>query len=127
MTETPLTNPLLAEFWTQDRARIDAELADLRGRPPQFFPEADTSSIGIPTGPGGWAIVDFDLILEMSKNPDVFSSAAGITILDLPVEFNEFFSSMIAMDDPRHSRLRRLVSAGFTPRMLQRLEDSVDR
>ncbi|MDH4143964.1 MAG: cytochrome P450, partial [Acidimicrobiia bacterium] len=27
--------------------------------------------------------------------------------------------------DPRHARLRRLVSAGFTPRMLARLEDSV--
>jgi methyl-branched lipid omega-hydroxylase len=32
---------------------------------------------------------------------------------------------MIAMDDPRHARLRRLVSAGFTPKMLKRLEDSV--
>ena len=29
------------------------------------------------------------------------------------------------MDDPRHARLRRLVSAGFTPRMLRRLEDTV--
>ena len=32
---------------------------------------------------------------------------------------------MIAMDDPRHARLRRIVSQGFTPRMLNRLEDSV--
>jgi len=120
-----LSNPLLAEFWTQDRGVIDHELAALRHRPPQFLPEADTSAIGIPAGPGGWAIVDFELILEMSKTPEVFSSASGITIIDLPPEFNEFFSSMIAMDDPRHSRLRRLVSAGFTPRMLRRLEDSV--
>ncbi len=29
------------------------------------------------------------------------------------------------MDDPRHARLRKIVSAGFTPRMLQKLEDSV--
>ncbi|MYE75795.1 MAG: cytochrome P450, partial [Acidimicrobiaceae bacterium] len=42
-----------------------------------------------------------------------------------PPEFNEYFNSIIAMDDPRHARLRRLVSAGFTPRMLARLEDSV--
>ena len=34
---------------------------------------------------------------------------------------------MIAMDDPRHARLRRIVSAGFTPRMLQKLEDSVQQ
>ena len=32
---------------------------------------------------------------------------------------------MIAMDDPRHARLRRLVAKGFTPRMLQSLEQSV--
>ena len=32
---------------------------------------------------------------------------------------------MIAMDDPRHARLRRIVSKGFTPRMLSMLEDSV--
>ncbi|MCY3888892.1 MAG: cytochrome P450, partial [bacterium] len=40
-------------------------------------------------------------------------------------EFNEYFNSIIAMDDPRHARLRRLVSAGFTPRMLDRLESSI--
>jgi cytochrome P450 len=44
---------------------------------------------------------------------------------DSPPEFNEFFGSMIAMDDPRHARLRRLVAKGFTPKMLKRLEDSV--
>ena len=119
------TNPILPQFWTQAEAVIDAELARIRSRPPAFFRESDTSSIGIPQGPGAWAITQYDLILEMSKTPDVFSSASGITVLDLPPEFNEFFSSMIAMDDPRHGRLRRLVSAGFTPRMLNRLEDSV--
>ena len=34
---------------------------------------------------------------------------------------------MIAMDDPRHQRLRRIVSRGFTPRMLGQLEDQVQR
>jgi len=29
------------------------------------------------------------------------------------------------MDDPRHARLRRIVSKGFTPKMLSKLEDSV--
>lgn len=68
----------------------------------------------------------YELILEMSRNPEVFSSAGGITVIDLPKAFNDFFSSMIAMDDPRHAHLRRLVSKGFTPRMLARLEGSVE-
>ena len=79
----------------------------------------------IPQGPGSWVLTKHEDILHASRNPEIFSSAQGITILDSPPEFNEFFSSMIAMDDPRHARLRRIVSQGFTPRMLNRLEDSV--
>src|SRR5690606_16602813 len=58
---------------------------------------------------------------------ELYSSAGGITTIDAPPEFNEFFGSMIAMDDPRHARLRKLVSAGFTPRTMQRLEAAVRR
>ncbi len=61
----------------------------------------------------------------MSKNPKIFQSGKGITYLDAPPEINEYFSSMITMDDPRHAHMRKLVSAGFTPRMLKKLEDSV--
>ncbi len=126
MSHTPdLSNPILAPFWTQDSATIDARLAELSTMPPQFFAEAVTEGIGLPTGPGAWAVMDYDLITEMSRNPELFSSANGITILDTPKEFNDFFSSMIAMDDPRHSHLRKLVSRGFTPKMLSQLDDSV--
>ena len=31
------------------------------------------------------------------------------------------------MDDPRHARIRRLVSAGLTPRMVRRVEDDLRR
>ena len=121
----PGRNPMMGEFWTRDTASIDNDLAEFRSRPTQFWSEPRTEGIGIPNGPGAWAVVDYDLIVEMSKNPELFSSAQGITIIDLPIEFNDFFSSMIAMDDPRHARLRRLVAKGFTPRMLQSLEQSV--
>jgi len=120
-----IDNPILPHFWTQPAATIDAQLAELRNQPPKFFPEAETVGIGIPTGSGAWAITQYDLITEMSRNPKVYSSAQGITILDLPQTFTDFFSSMIAMDDPRHARLRKLVSRGFTPKMLSKLDDSV--
>jgi cytochrome P450 len=38
---------------------------------------------------------------------------------------NEFFGSMISMDDPRHARLRKIVSGTFTPKMLGRVLDDV--
>lgn len=120
-----LTNPILAEFWTEPSAIVDEKLRVIRNAPPAFYPEPPTTLIGLPDGPGCWAITQYELILEMSRTPDVFSSAKGITVIDLPENFNEFFSSMIAMDDPRHARLRGLISKGFTPRMLSKLEASV--
>jgi cytochrome P450 len=43
------------------------------------------------------------------------------------VEFNEYFGSMINMDDPRHARLRRIVSRAFSPRLIAKFEDDVRR
>jgi cytochrome P450 len=66
-------------------------------------------------------------VLEVSRTPEVYQSGKGSNIGDLPPGFNEFFGSMINMDDPAHARLRRIVSSGFTPRMLRRLEADVQR
>ena len=58
----------------------------------------------------------------------MFSSADGATsLIDLPTEFNEYFGSMINMDDPRHARLRRIVSRAFTPKMIKKFEEDVQR
>ena len=129
MTDTALdqSNPLIAEFWLRPEAEIHADLDALRATDPVvFLPEPEIPE-GIPLerGPGAWVLTRQADILHVSKHPEIFSSAAGITLLDQPPEFNEFFSSMIAMDDPRHARLRQIISAGFTPRTLKRLEGSV--
>ena len=77
-------------------------------------------------GPGYYALVRHADVVEASRNPEVFCSGKGATsIADLPTEFNEYFGSMINMDDPRHARLRRIVSRAFTPRMIQRFADDV--
>jgi len=126
-TELGLPNPNLNEFWLRPMGQIEPDLARLRAEAPvTFLPETPVpEGVPLPQGPGAWVLTRHADILHVSKNPQLFSSANGITLLDAPPEFNEFFSSMIAMDDPRHARLRRIVSAGFTPRMLKRLEDSV--
>ncbi len=119
-------NPIKPWFWTRSEAEIDADLATLRSLGPQFLPEPEVPEDSIlKSGPGAYVITSHDQILEASRHPEVFSSAGGITVLDTPPEFNEFFSSMISMDDPRHARLRRIVSRGFTPRMMERLEGAV--
>ena len=128
-TEAPSPNIIYSDFWVRDQNEIEKDLAWYRSNAPVTFVQEPIMppESPIPQGAGTWILSRHAEILEVSRNPQIFSSAQGITILDSPPEFNEYFQSMIAMDDPRHARLRRIVSAGFTPRMLQKLEDSVQQ
>ena len=60
-----------------------------------------------------------------SRHPHLFSSVPNITINDKIPDLTEFFASMIVMDDPRHLRLRNIVSRAFTPKVVARTEESV--
>src|SRR6516164_7666731 len=115
------------EFWGLPLPERSAAFALLRAQPqPPFFAEPETPFAD--QGPGYYALVRYADVVEASKHPDVFCSAKGATsIPDLPVEFNEYFGSMINMDDPRHARLRRIVSRAFTPKMIKKFEEDVQR
>ena len=54
-------------------------------------------------------------VVEVSRHPEIYCSGQRRTIFDMPPEILEFFGGMINMDDPRHARLRRIVSAAFNP------------
>jgi cytochrome P450 len=115
------------DFWALPLAQRHAGFAQLRqlASPPYF---ADPETPFTSAGQGYYAMVRHADIVEASRNPDIFSSARGATsLVDLPPEFNEYFGSMINMDDPRHARLRRIVSRAFTPRMIKKFEDDVQR
>jgi cytochrome P450 len=89
----------------------------------KFFPEIPLANF--PVGPGYWALTKHDDIWHVSRNPELFCSGKGSNIADLTVELNEFFGSMISMDDPKHVRLRTIVSKGFTPKEITRIEEYV--
>ena len=116
------------EFWGLPLSERAASFALLRAQPhPVFFAEPEVAFVP-ERGPGYYALVRHADVVEASRNPEVFCSGRGATnIADLPVEFNEYFGSMINMDDPRHARLRRIVSRAFTPRMIARFESDVRR
>jgi methyl-branched lipid omega-hydroxylase len=130
---TPTTRPVegvdlsLLEFWQQPLEARHADFAKLRalGKPPRFdVPEGPLST----PGDTYYAFVSHADVSAASRQPDLFSSARGATsIEDLPAEFNEYFGSMINMDDPRHARLRRIVSRAFTPKMIKKFEEDVQR
>ncbi|MHB8464185.1 MAG: cytochrome P450 [Acidimicrobiales bacterium] len=117
------------EFWSLPREEREGAFKTLREqRPMPFFAEPELELDFLPQGPGYYAVTRHADILAASRQPEIFSSAKGATsIADMPEMFLEFFGSMINMDDPRHTRLRRIVAAGFTPKMLKALEESVQR
>ncbi|HLT68628.1 MAG TPA: cytochrome P450, partial [Acidimicrobiales bacterium] len=97
-----------------------------RERPISFHEEPWIEGLPFPKGPGYWALTRYHDILEVSRQPELFCSGKGSNIADLPPDFNEFFGSMINMDDPRHARMRRIVSRGFTPRQLELMRTDVE-
>lgn len=112
------------DFWSLDDDVRDGAFATLRReKPVSFWPEP--AQEGFDEGPGHWALTKYDDVFYASRHPEIFSSYPNITINDQPPEVAEFFGSMIALDDPRHQRLRSIVSRAFTPKVVARAETSV--
>ena len=74
---------------------------------------------------GYWAIVRYEDIRRVSRDPATFCSGEGTQFGDAPPEMLEATQSFLAMDAPRHTKLRGLVSAAFTPRQVARIEDGI--
>jgi cytochrome P450 len=115
------------EFWAKPWAERSAAFATLRRENPiAYFPEPIVEPF--PEGPGYFAITKMQDVLEISRRPEIFCSGQGaVSILDMPAEMNEFYGSLISMDDPRHARLRKIVSGTFTPRMLANVLEDVEK
>ncbi|MGH3277898.1 MAG: cytochrome P450 [Trebonia sp.] len=114
-------------FWAQPPAQRHAAYRTLRALDAPPFFEAGESPFGTEER-GYYALLRHADVTEASRNPQLFSSAAGATsVFDLPAEFNEYFGSMISMDDPRHARLRRIVSRAFTQKVITKFEEDVRR
>jgi cytochrome P450 len=112
------------EFWEQDDDFRDGAFATLRREKPVSFWEIP-SQPDFDAGAGHWALTKYDDVHFASRHPQIFSSVPSITLGDNIPELAEFFGSMIVMDDPRHQRLRNIVSRAFTPRVVARTEESV--
>jgi cytochrome P450 len=75
---------------------------------------------------GFWALSRHADVLAAFKAPEVFSSADGVSLDPSATgPHAEKVMSFLAMDDPRHFRMRSLVAKGFTPRRVAALEPRV--
>jgi methyl-branched lipid omega-hydroxylase len=113
------------DFWLRP-SQVRHAVFDLlrRERPFAYFAEPEIPMLE--PGPGYWAVTRYADLDAISSQPAIFCSGQGaVSIPDIPADLNEFYGSLISMDDPRHAKIRRIVSKTFTPRMLERLVGSV--
>ena len=118
-------------FWERPWAEREGAFARLRSeRPLAHFEEPDMallSPLGPPPGAGYRAVTRHADVTEISRHPEIYCSGQGaVSIFDLPEEMVEYFAGMISTDNPRHARLRRIVSAAFNPRRILSIENSIE-
>lgn len=107
-----------------------AELAELRSAAPIWWNEQPVGKGGYNDG-GFWALTKHRDVKEVSVRSDVFSSWQNTAMSrhrddasrEL-IEMQRFV--MLNMDAPHHTRLRKIVSRGFTPRAVSRLRDELN-
>ena len=78
-------------------------------------------------GPGFLALTGYDEVLAVSRDSATWSSQSTGVFFEIPrpeVEF-QLELMMLTMDPPRHTKLRSLVSKGFTPRQVAKLNNHV--
>ncbi|WP_063040728.1 cytochrome P450 [Nocardia pseudovaccinii] len=102
------------------------EFAELRRTAPVWWCAQTGRASGFDDG-GYWVISKLDHIKEISKNPEVFSSHENTAI----IRFNEETTReqidmlgnmlMLNQDPPQHTKTRRIISRGFTPRAVESL------
>ncbi len=66
----------------------------------------------------------FEDVFRAARDTETFSSAQGLTFTN-EVEELGLAPTIVMMDPPDHTRFRRLVSRGFTPRQVHELEPAV--
>ena len=107
------------------------ELRALRANAPVHWvdqvPEARAGFIGTP---GYWAVSRHQEVREVSKNNDDWSTAENGVIIrfapDMTRDQVELQRAMlIHHDPPDHTKMRGIVSRGFTPRAIAGLKDTL--
>jgi cholest-4-en-3-one 26-monooxygenase len=84
-----------------------------------------------PAGPGFWVFTRHEDVIAIGRDGATFSSdqARGgvIGLEDSTMQMDDFGDAkiMLMMDPPQHTRYRKLVNRGFTPRMINALEPHI--
>ncbi len=92
----------------------------LRREAPVFWHRSDDPEV-----PDFWALTRHADVQAANRDSGAFSSQrGGVFLNNQSADERELFRSIIETDEPEHTRLRRLVNRGFTPRSISHFEGS---
>jgi cholest-4-en-3-one 26-monooxygenase len=103
------------------------ELAELRRAAPVWWVAQRRGSVGFDDD-GYWAVTRHADVMAVSKAPEVYSSAENTALIrfheGIPRESIDMQRVILLnMDPPQHTRMRGIVSRGFTPRAISSLRE----
>ena len=75
--------------------------------------------------PGFWALSRFEHIWDAVRQPELFSSAQGLTFFPDEIGQLGIPPTMVMLDPPVQTQLRSLIGRGFTPRRVTVLEGRI--
>lgn len=76
-----------------------------------------------PDGMEFWCVLRHAELQHANRDWDTFSSLAGPSVAGSVPE--QHGHTIVSMDPPKHTRVRKLISAGFTPKMIAQLDELV--
>jgi cholest-4-en-3-one 26-monooxygenase len=76
-----------------------------------------------PAGGHFWCITRHADLVAVNRDAATFSSWRGGAVLEDPADLESARMLMLNMDAPEHTKLRKIVNKGFTPRMIRNLMD----
>lgn len=114
-------------FWSATAAEREEVFAELRAeRPVSWHRPVENGLFEDPNDQGFWAVVRHADLVEVTKRHDDFVSGEGIVFESMPQELLDAGQGFIAMDPPRHTKVRRLLSSAFTPKQMARAADRIE-
>ena len=76
-------------------------------------------------GSGFWAITRHADIVELNRNFKTYTSSLGIRLEEMTPDETAARRTLMELDPPEHSRLRRLAGDGFTRRLVETYEEQI--
>src|SRR6476661_8563153 len=125
---TPRSSMQLSDINLLDRDQFT------KGIPHEWFTflrrEAPVYKHPEPDGPGFWVVTKYADVVAVGRDGATYSSdqkRGGVVVLEdvMQNEFEQGGNLMLTMDAPEHTRYRKLVNRGFTPRQIGALEDRI--